>query len=359
MVCLFTGCNDALEWVDAFASVSGLPPSDCTLILAELVGLSSTSELFTELLNFERHEAHLDEEEKQQLYNELDGLQDDEADDDDVSERFARYRKVLGHHGFSEDFYNLFRKNLSPTSETRPMTFAIDKSLVFTTRYNPQPLVPDAEPEVAEDEDDESMFDPGEMLRHLFAGGPSMIDKMRLSRPVNPIGWQKMLTHLGFEIRPVETDREEPWYPRFYAFKDAVRHPVFIGGPSKTPYDSEDKEAAEIRDGILELNVLSTADVPMLFWSSPLTIGESHVPYWGEIRVDGKWQEMFMTEKVCRVGDILEVSKFMSSRSPQGYEKAAELLQDKEFKLVNWFMEGHQDPMADMLEAVMQKHRKQ
>jgi len=356
MVCLFTGCNDALEWVDAFAVVSELKPSECTLILAELVGFSRPSELFAELVSLERHEAHLSEDEKEQMYNERDSHLDDEADDDDVSLRFAHYRKVLSHHGFSEDFYNLFRKNMSPSSETRPMTFTIDKATVFTTKYNAEPLIPDDEPEV--DEDEESAFDAGEMFRRLFSGGPNMIDKLRLSRPVNPIGWQKMLTHLGFEIMPAEAEREGPWYPKFYAFKDAVRHPVFIGGPSKTPYDNEDEQAKEIREGILALNVLSTADVPMLFWSSPLTIGDCHVPYWGEIRVDGKWNELFMTETICRIAEILEVSKLMAQRNPQSYVRAVELLRDKDLKLVNWFMDVHQDPIVDMMESVSRKHAK-
>lgn len=100
MVCLFTGCSDALEWVDAFAAVSELKPSECTLILAELVGFSRPSELFAELVSFERHEAHLSEDEKEQMYNERNSHLDDEADDDDVSLRFAHYRKVLSHHGF-------------------------------------------------------------------------------------------------------------------------------------------------------------------------------------------------------------------------------------------------------------------
>lgn len=185
-----------------------------------------------------------------------------------------------------------------------------------------------------------------------------MMDQMLLSRPVNPIGWQKMLAHLGFEIKPVETPREEPWYPKFYAFKDAVRHPVFVGGPAKTPYDTGDEQANKIRDGIREFNPLSTADVPLLFWSSPLTIGDSHAAYWGEIRVEGRWHEMFLSRQICRVPDILQVSKLMAMRNKQSYDKAVALLQDKERKLMAWFMEVHVDPMLEMIEAMAGKHKK-
>lgn len=356
MVCLLTGCDDVLEWIDAFASVTGLPPSDCTLILAEMVGFSSTSELFVEVLNFERHEAHLSPEEREGLYNERDALQDDEADEEEVSERFAHYRKVLAHHGFSDDFYTLFRKNLSPTSETGPQTFTIDRSSVFITSYVSTPLMQD-DPHDEEDEEEDLSFDPSEILGSIFAGA-SLMDQIRLSRPVNPIGWQKMLAHLGFEIKPVETPREEPWYPKFYAFKDAVRHPVFVGGPAKTPYDTGDEQANEIRDGIREFNALSTADVPLLFWSSPLTIGNNHAAYWGEIRVEGRWHEMFLSREICRVPDILQVSKLMAMRNKQSYDKAVALLQDKERKLMAWFMEVHVDPMLEMIEAMAGKHKK-
>lgn len=356
MVCLFTDCDEVLEWVDAFASASGLPSSDCTRILAEMVGFRTTSDLFNEVLNFERHEAHLDEDEVEELYNERDTLQDDEADDDDVTARFAHYRKVLTHHGFSDDFYNLFRKNLSPTSESCPQGFSIDPSLIFSSGYNKEPFFPDEAIDEVDEEDPD--FDPRLLFEHILSDGPSMMDRMRLSRPVNPIGWQKMLIHLGFEIKPVESPREAPWFPRFYAFKDAVRHPVFVAGPAKAPYDTEDEQAKEIRDGIRDLNALSPADVPMLFWSAPLMVGDDNAPYWGEIRVDGRWHELFMSESVCRVDSILEVSKLMAAQNKSSYDKAVALLGDKDEKLIGWFMGVHVNPLLEMLGNIMDKRSK-
>jgi len=48
---------------------------------------------------------------------------------------------------------------------------------------------------------------------------------------------------------------------------------------------------------------------------------------------------MLLSEQVCRVPDILRVSKLMAMRNKQSYAKAVALLQDKERKLVAWFIQ--------------------
>ena len=361
MLLAFFDFEEVLEWMDVFSGVTGLSCSESASVLADLTAFYSASEMFSEVAARQKYRAGLDAAGEALYDEETVSMLDDRMDDDEVSRRFSYYKQVMMHRGFSEEFYKLFRLNLSPTSEYPPRTFSIDKASVFSTSFNQTPFVGSDEVDGENDEDDEDdeddEFDPAEFIEGLLAGGIASMGEIRLSRPVNPVGWMKMMEHLGFEVRPVSPIPVEPWYPKFFAYKDAVRHPVFVAGPSKLPFDDDDDLTTYIKEEIRKHTLINKHDVPLLFWSTPVTSGDDNLPYWGEVQFENKWYEMFMSDAVKTVADIVKVSKIMSKHSEQGYKEASALLADKDLKLVGFFMDNHVDPLTKIIESAIGKYK--
>lgn len=341
----------SLEWVDVFSGVTGLKPSDSTGILSELLGNRDVTQMFSTILENETHLGGLPARDASEICRKLAEGWDENIDDDEQGSRFSFYRAVLHHHGFSTEFYAKFRRHLSPTSGEEPTFFSMDKKEMLRDGFNPEPF-PMTNDEV-DDDDVDSPFE--EMLSMMGEGGSNFFDSLRLSKPVDPIGWKKLLERLGFEIKDVSPIPAEPWYPKFFAYKDAVRHPVFVAGPSKSPFDDDDDLTTYIKEEIRKNTLINKHDVPLLFWSSPITLGDDNLPYWGEVQFENKWYEMFMSDTVKTVADIVKVSKIMSKHSEQGYKEASALLDDKDLKLVGFFMDNHVDPLTKVFESMMPK----
>ena len=341
--------QSTLEWVDVFSGVTGLKPSESTWILSELLGNRDVTQMFGSIAENEAHLGSLPARDASAICRNLEENFDENIDDDEQGSRFSFYRAVLHHHGFSTEFYAQFRRHLSPTSGEEPRMFSMDKKEMLRNGFNPEPF------QMTNDEgdDEESPFE--DLMSMMEEGGGSFFESLRLSKPVEPIGWKKLLDRLGFEIKDVDPIPAEPWYPKFFAYKDAVRHPVFVAGPSKLPFDDDDDLTTYIKEEIRKHTLINKHDVPLLFWSTPVTSGDDNLPYWGEVQFENKWYEMFMSDKVKTVPDIVKVSKIMSKHSEQGYKEASALLDDKDLKLVGFFMDNHVDPLTKVFESMMPK----
>lgn len=342
--------QSALEWVDVFSGVTGVKPSESTWILSELLGERDVSQMFAAITATEDRIGSMPAREASAIARQIEEHCDDNIDDEEQTARFSFYRAVLHHHGFSTEFYAQFRRHLSPTSGVEPSVFSMDKKEILRGGFNPEPFPVAGE----DDSDDENPFE--EMMAMMGEGG-SFFDSIRLSKPVDPVGWKKLLDRLGFEIKDVAPIPEEPWYPKFFAYKNGVRHPVFVAGPSKLPFDDDDDLTIYIKEEIRKHTLINKADVPLLFWSSPVSSGDDNLPYWGEVEFQGRWYEMFMSDKVNTVAEIVKVSKIMAKQSEEGYKEASALLDDKELKLVGFFMDNHVDPLTKIIESAMGKYK--
>lgn len=343
--------QSALEWVDTFSGVTGLKPSESTWILSELLGEKDVTQMFSGIAEREDSLGSMPARDASAIVRQIADHCDDNIDDNEQSVRFSFYRAVLHHHGFSTEFYAKFRRHLSPTSGVEPTVFSMDKKEMLRSGFNAEPFPVEVE---GEDEEGENPFE--EMIS-MMGEGAGFFESLRLSKPVDPVGWKKLLGRLGFEIKDVNPIPEEPWYPKFFAYKDDVRHPVFVAGPSKLPFDDDDDLTTYIKEEIRKHTLINKKDVPLLFWSSPVTSGDDNLPYWGEVEFQGLWYEMFMSDKVNTVADIVKVSNIMAKQSEEGYKEASALLDDKELKLVGFFMDNHVDPLTKIIESAMGKYK--
>lgn len=344
-----TSVEDVLDWIDAFASSTGLSSTMSALIHAELCYYPTATILFIET---SQRELMLDSLEKsdEEAFNKLmeeyswfdETIKD--FDEDAYQLRMSHYSGILKHHGFTQGFIDAIIENLSPSSGGYPRSIEVER--VFEdSGFNDEPVFVIVD-ECFETDDDEDEGDESEPdLDRLRSAVNHMLDHQPLERPVNPAGWLALMGRLEFKI--VEDsirDEYQVGEPSFFIDENEKGHvPVFIVGATRNAYDEEDEAGRIMRDMVQTIVRMNHCPKALLFYGGPSLIADDTqmkegLVFWGEVLAESAWGELILHQGTHTVDRIIADSKVVT-RGLESFDKAA--YRDKGLALMNHWMEHH------------------
>jgi hypothetical protein len=341
--------SDVLEWIEAFASNTGLSSTISALIHAELCYYPSATILFLEVSQRELmldSLEHTNEEKYEELLDQCTSGFDErikEFDEGAYQLRMSHYNGVLKHHGFTQVFIDALIDNLSPSSECIPSVLEVEK--VFEdSGFNDRPVFVIVDECFHTDEDEETHDDaPEPAYAALHSVFHQMMDHQRLERPVNPAGWVALMSMLGFKIVEGSVSEEYTVGIPSFVVDDHGHVPVFIVGATRTAFDDEDDAGQIMKNMVQTLLQMSTCTRALLFYGSPSIIADDNdmkegLVFWGEVFGESAWGEMILHQDTHTVDRIIADSKIVT-RGLETFDKTA--FRDKGLALMNHWMENH------------------
>jgi hypothetical protein len=355
---VFYDVPELLNWLDEFAKSSGLVPSQVARIYAELVECRDVNHVFAQVADRSKcFKALIAEGDQAGYLTYLDDVHsslDENLPLDDLDERHAHYRRVLSHHGFSKKFISMFYDNLLPSNGQPPEGFSMDRSEIFE-RYNPEPFYG------ASDESHivfgDTGVSPNFSLINPKESNSMNLDEMRLSRPIHPIGWVKLMQNLGFTVSEINNGVDLPLeVPKFLVTDTSGSSvSVFINGLTRSPGDHEDEQANLLKRILakkLPVHKSASKSTLILFYGMPVMVGRnggaSGITYWGEVYFNNKWSEMILNSKTRTINDIIDQSHHADEIG--GLDPL--VFGDTDGALVGLFLSENKDPLMEMMEQM-------